>query len=1411
MAFVGTILFFNPYIYQIAAAAAAPLAQILRWTAKFGGTGTGDIGNGVASDIYGNVYVGGNFTSNPVSFYSSNGAAFGTTFTNSGSNDALVVQYDTNGNVGWAARIQGAGNDQGLGIATDLGANVYACGTYGYPNASFYSSSGASYGTIANPANGQTQAYVVKYNSAGLIQWAARMTTSGTTNGCGTNGVATDSSGYVYTVGSFSCTTLNIYNAGVSGTLFGTLANSGGALNNDTMIVKYDTNGNVQWTARIGSVSQNDFGTSIAVDSGSNVYITEWGTGNPIVVYHANGATFQTISQTGSNDCILVKYNSAGTAQWVSRYYSSGFDITNGVAVDSSLNVYVTGVYNSPFTAYNSDGTAFSTTNFISATNGQTYLIKYNTSGFVQWVATSVNSASYNYSQGQGVVTDGSNVYSTGYYSGGTGLQVYNSSGSLATTLPNSGGIDGFITKYDTTGTVQWAYPVSGLGTDEGFAITVDINLNLYVTGSLTSNIMNVAYGAGQVVQTASGAQNGFLVKLALPSSTLNWATHVGGNGNDFGQAIASDLGSNVYVTGYYSSTSEAVYNSNGTTFGTLANAGTNDCFIVKYNTIGAAQWATHVGGTGGDIGYSIAVDSGSNVYVTGYYASNPVTIYNSGGTTFGTLANAGSYNAFIVKYNTSGTAQWATRIGGTGNDFGQSIAVDSGSNVYVTGNYTSNPVTIYNSNGTTFGTLANAGSDDCFIVKYNTSGTAQWATRIGGTGNDFGYSIAVDSGSNVYVTGYYTSNPVTIYNSGGTTFGTLANAGSYNAFIVKYNTSGTAQWATRIGGTGLDFGQSIAVDSGLNVYVTGYYTPSPVTIYNSDGTSVGSFNSILASAGFTVKYNASGFYQWIYTSVSGANYAIAVDSRSNVYVAGSTSTNQNQTCVLFEDQSNNVLGSIPTSNVVGQAMIAKFTQPSLWAARIGGSTSNDYGFGIAIDSGGNICVVGSYNSNPLTAYNADGSSFSGTLATTGTNSHAFIVKYSTTGVVQWTSNIGGTNNNDYGKGIATDPGSNIYVTGYYASSPVTVFNAGGGTFGTLTNSGSFDVFVVKYNSAGTAQWATRIAGTSADQGNAIAADYGSNVYVTGTYSSNPLTVYNFNGTTFGTLSLLGLNNCFIVKYNTTGTAQWSAIIGGTSADQGNSIATDSSGSVCVAGQYMSNPVTIYNASGTTFGTLSNSGSYDAFIVKYNTTGAAQWATRIAGSASDIGQAITVDTNLNVYVTGYYQSNPVTIYNANGTTFGTFSGISGCFIVKYSTTGAVQWATRMIGGPNGGTTIGNSIATDSSGNVYVTGQFSVPDALMIYNSNGTLFGKLSCGVQTDCFIVKYNTNGIAQIAYRITGTLACYGLGIAADSYGSMYATGYHISNSISVCNQVGTALASLQNTNTNSSSDAFVVKIGAN
>jgi ribonuclease HIII len=185
-----------------------------------------------------------------------------------------------------------------------------------------------------------------------------------------------------------------------------------------------------------------------------------------------------------------------------------------------------------------------------------------------------------------------------------------------------------------------------------------------------------------------------------------------------------------------------------------------------------------------------------------------------------------------------SGNVLWGSRIGGTGDDTGYSIAVDSSGNVYVTGIYSSNPLTLYNKDGSAFATtLTNSGSYDVFIAKYNTNGNVLWVSRIGGTGDDFCNSIAVDSSGSVYVTGYYSSNPLTLYNKDGSAFSTtLTNSGSRNVFIAKYDTNGNVLWGSRIGGTGDDFGNSIAVDSSGSVYVTGPYSSSTLTLYNNDG-----------------------------------------------------------------------------------------------------------------------------------------------------------------------------------------------------------------------------------------------------------------------------------------------------------------------------------------------------------------------------------------------------------------------------------------------------------------------------------------------------------------------------------------------------------------------------------------------
>jgi sugar lactone lactonase YvrE len=481
----------------------------------------------------------------------------------------------------------------------------------------------------------------------------------------------------------------------------------------------------------------------------------------------------------------------------------------------------------------------------------------------------------------------------------------------------------------------------------------------------------------------------------------------------------------------------------------------------------GTVQWGARIAGTGTEVANSLSVDGSGNVYVTGDYNSNPLTLYNSDGSAFATtLPNSGLQDCFVTKYNTSGTIQWGARIAGTGSEEGVGVSVDGSGNVYVTGRYDSNPVTLYNSDGSAFATtLANSGNYDCFVAKYNTSGSVQWGARIAGTGGDRGYAISVDGSGNLYVTGSYGSNPLTLYNSDGSEFATtLPYSGSIDCFVAKYNTSGTVQWGARIAGTGSEEGYAISVDSSGNVYVTGYYTSNPVTLYNSDGSAFATTlpNSEELQDCFVAKYNTSGTVQW--------------------------------------------------------------------GARIAGTGSKE-GRSLSVDSSGNVYVTGIYSSSPLTLYNSDGSEFATTLPNSGLQD-CFVAKYNTSGSVQWGARIAGTGN-DRGYAISVDSSGNLYVTGYYRSNPVTLYNSDGSEFATtLPNSGLQDCFVAKYNTSGSVQWGVRIAGSNFEGGYGISVDGLGNLYVTGFYDSNPLTFYNSDGSAFATtLTNSGNFDCFVVKY----------------------------------------------------------------------------------------------------------------------------------------------------------------------------------------------------------------------------------------------------------------------------------------
>lgn len=460
---------------------------------------------------------------------------------------------------------------------------------------------------------------------------------------------------------------------------------------------------------------------------------------------------------------------------------------------------------------------------------------------------------------------------------------------------------------------------------------------------------------------------------------------------------------------------------------------------------------------------------------------------------------------------------------------------------------------------------------------------------------------------------------------------------------------------------------------------------------------------------------------------------------------------------------------------------ITQYTQGGdlSWIARIGGAGSSDVGYGICTDSNGNINVTGYFSSSTLTAYDKNGNAFGTSLTNAGQND-SFIVQYTSTGFVNWVARIAGlATDNAYG--IVTDSNGNITVTGFY-SGAVTAYNKDGTAFATLAQVIGYEVFVIQYNSRGFVNWVARLIGSINDQGSAIAVDLNNNIYITGFFPSATLTAYNASNVAFlPTLTNAGTgNDAFVVKYTSTGDVSWLASIAGTSSEQGNGIATDSNGNVTVTGQYLSTTLTVKDASNNTFGTLTNSGNNDTFIVQYTSAGAVNWAARIAGTTSDNANAICTDSNGNINITGVFNSTSLIAYNNDTTPFPTTltnSTSNEAFVIQYSSTGTVKWVAH-IGGISNDAAYG--ISTDLNGNITVTGVFA-STTLTAYNKNNIAFPTTISNTNSgsDIFIVQYNPSGAVNWVARIIGRLTDIPRAVTTDKSGNVIVTGYFNSTPI--------------------------------
>jgi hypothetical protein len=437
--------------------------------------------------------------------------------------------------------------------------------------------------------------------------------------------------------------------------------------------------------------------------------------------------------------------------------------------------------------------------------------------------------------------------------------------------------------------------------------------------------------------------------------------------------------------------------------------------------------------------------------------------------------------------------------------------------------------------------------------------------------------------------------------------------------------------WATYYGGSGIDSGTSCITDASGNVYMVG------TTGSSSSIASGGHQNTFVGNTeAFLIKFNSSGVRQWAtYYGGSSADYGYSctIDASGNVYMSGSTSSSFN-------------IASSGHQNTYGggtwDAFLAKFNTNGIlqWATYYGGS-GWDSGFSCHTDVFGNVYLAGYTTSSASISFNGHQNTFGG-------NSDAFLVKFNSSGVRQWATYYGGTNNDD-SNSCTTDGLGFVYLTGSTLSNSNIASGGHQNTFG-----GAYDVYLVKFDGSGIRQWATYYGGSGNDVGFSCSMDTTGNVFIAGqTNSSLSIASGGYQN------SLGGNDDVYLVKFNSSGVRQWATYYGGYDYEMAPSCVTDVTGNVYFAGITSS---TINIASGG-FQNSYGGGFRDAFLVKFNTNGLRQWATYYGGSNSEDGNGCTTDVLGNVYLVGTTGSSLAIASGGHQNNYG--GGISDAFFVKF--------------------------------------------------------------------------------------------------------------------------------------------------
>ena len=427
---------------------------------------------------------------------------------------------------------------------------------------------------------------------------------------------------------------------------------------------------------------------------------------------------------------------------------------------------------------------------------------------------------------------------------------------------------------------MEYARFFGGSKEEEILSLAADRDGNVYIGGETSSPDLDLTSGAlphkPEAFQT-EGNTLAFVAKLDPTGTKLIYCTYLGGSKTAVGHNLKIDSSGNAYVGGRTEASDFPTRNPIQAAFG----GGSDDGFLTKLNSSGSALvYSTYIGGGEYDQARSLAVDVDGNAYLTGITESPNFPTRNPIQPDF-----AGEQDTFAIKVNAAGSALvYSTYIGGSGNDVGHAIAVDSAGNAFITGLTDSPDFPTANAYQSAY---QGGEGNDVIVVRINAAGTSlAYSTYLGGSKNEESRAVAVDDAGNATITGYTQSSDFPTAKALQGNFG----GGSNDIFVTQLRADGMAlNFSTYLGGSGGDYGRGLALDGAKNIYLTGYTDSQDFPIHEAfqDAYAGGTADS------FAVKLNPTGSALLFSSYLGGSSYergrGMAVDGDGNVYISGRT------------------------------------------------------------------------------------------------------------------------------------------------------------------------------------------------------------------------------------------------------------------------------------------------------------------------------------------------------------------------------------------------------------------------------------------------------------------------------------------------------------------------------------------